>query len=153
MKRIVMILLCGTMFYSASFAQRITMDKVPVLVSRAFNSKFPAATQQSWERETLAVYEVNFYNGGKKQSASYDTSGTWRETETAIKFDQLPHPVNAAFNKQFAGFRIQETLQVETADKGTLYELTINKGKEGYEVLFSAKGEIVKKEAAGEDEK
>jgi len=152
MKNLMLILLFGSFFCSLSFGQRITTDKVPVLVSRAFISKFPASNQQSWSMEGKGTYEVDFFNGNKKQSATYEEDGTWLQTETEIKFSQLPHPVSAAFNKQFGDFTIQETTEVETADKGTLYELVINKGKEGYEVQFSAKGELLKKEAAKEED-
>ena len=148
MKRIIVMMLLGGIFYSGAFAQKITTDKVPALIYRSFKSRFPASTQESWEKESMAVYEVVFFNERKKQSASFDTSGAWRETETEINFNQLPRVVNAAFNKQFGGFTVQETTSVETPDKGTLYELVINKGKEGYEVQFSAKGELIKKEAA-----
>ena len=152
MKKIVFLFLLGVMFCSDSFAQKITTDKVPVLISRAFRSRFPVASQESWEKESKAVYEVVFFYENKRQSASFDTSGTWLETETSIKFNQLPHAVNAAFNKQFGGFNVQESIQVETPDKGTIYELVISKGKEGYEVQFSAKGELIKKEAAKDED-
>jgi len=152
MKKIMSVLLLGSIFYSVSFAQKITTDKVPALVTRAFISKFPASNQQSWSMEGKSTYEVVFFNGNKKQSATYKEDGTWLETETEIKFSQLPHAVSAAFNKQFGGFTIQETTEVETADKGTLYELVINQGKEGYEVQFSAKGDLLKKEAAKEED-
>jgi hypothetical protein len=148
MNKTMLALLLGSVFYSLSFAQKITSDKVPVLVSRAFISKFPASNQQSWSMAGKTTYEVVFFNGNKKQSATYKEDGTWLETETEIKFSQLPHAVSAVFNKQFGGFTIQETTEVETAGNGTLYELTINKGSEGYEVQFSAKGGLVKKEAA-----
>lgn len=152
MKKLIIALLFGMVFSTFSFAQKITTDKVPALVMRAFHSKFPESNQQSWAMEGKTTYEVVFFNGNRKQSATYKEDGTWIETETEIKFGQLPHPVSAAFNKQFGDFTIQETTEVETADKGTLYELVINKGKEGYEVQFSAKGELLKKEAAKEED-
>jgi hypothetical protein len=152
MKKIIMALLVSGIFCSAAIAQRITTDKVPALVYRAFKTKFPASNQESWSMEDKTSYEVDFFNGNKKQSAVFKEDGTWLETETEITFNQLPRPVNAAFNKQFGGFTVQETLQVETPDKGTLYEMIINKGTEGYEVEFSAKGDLLKKDAAKADD-
>ena len=148
MKKIIITLLLGAIFYAPSFAQKITTDRVPVLIMRAFSSKFLAANQQSWSIESKGVYEVEFYNDKKRQSATFDTTGAWLATETEIKFNQLPHAVAAGFNKQFGDFTVQETLEVETPDKGTSYELTINKGATGYEVVFSDKGALIKKEAA-----
>jgi len=152
MKKVMIALVISSLFGSAAIAQKITTDKVPVLIYRSFKSRFPASNQESWEKVSNAVYEVDFFNERKKQSASFDTSGAWRQTETEIMLNQLPRVVNAAFNKQFGGFTVQETTEVETADKGTLYELIINKGTEGYEVQFSAKGELLKKDAAKSDE-
>ena len=148
MKKLMLMFLLGCMFYPGVFAQKITTDKVPALVK----SKFPESNQQSWSMEGKDIYEVVFFNGNKKQSATYKEDGTWMETETEIKFAQLPRAVTVAFYKQFEGFSIQETTEVETADKGTLYELVVNKGKTGYEVQFSAKGELIKKEAAKEED-
>jgi len=148
MKKVILMLVMCAMFLAPVFAQKITTDKVPVLIYRAFKSKFQGASQESWSKESKSVYEVEFFNDRKKQSATFDTSGAWLETETEISLSQLPRVVNAAFNKQFGGFTVQETTSVETADRGTLYELIINKGSEGYEVQFSAKGELLKKDAA-----
>ena len=152
MKKIMIMLSLGVIFCTGAIAQKITTDKVPALVYRSFKTRFPVSNQESWEKESKSTYEVVFFNERKKQSATFDTSGTWLATETEINFNQLPRPVSAGFNKQFGGFTIQETTQVETADKGTLYELIINKGKEGYEVQFSAKGDLIKKEEAKPEE-
>ena len=152
MKKVMIVLLLALISGSAVTAQKITTDKVPVLIYRSFKTKFPASNQESWDKVSNAVYEVNFYNDRKRLIASFDTSGAWRETETEINFNQLPKIVSAAFNKQFGGFTIQETTEVETADKGTMYEMIINKGSEGYEVQFSAKGDLLKKEAAKSEE-
>ena len=152
MKKTSIALLLSVTFYASVFAQKITTDKVPVLIARAFRSTFPASGQQSWDRISASVYEATFFNESKRQSATFDTTGAWLSTESEIKLTQLPHAVTAAFNKQFEGFNVQETIQVETPDKGTYYELTINKGKDGYEVQFSAKGELLKKEAAKEED-
>ena len=147
MKRIILLCLIASAI-APVFAQKITTDKVPVLVYRAFKSKFPASNQESWAKEGKNVYEVDFFNEKKKQSATYDSIGTWLATETEIPYNQLPKAVSAAFNKQFGGFMVQETTQVESATKGMLYELIVNKGTEGYELQFSAKGDLLEKEVA-----
>ena len=97
------------------------------------------------------VYEAVFFNARKRQSAQFDSTGKWLQTENETDFNQLPRPVSQALNKQFSGFQIQEAYQVETVDKGTLYDVSVFKGKENYEVTFSAKGEVLSKEAGKED--
>jgi hypothetical protein len=152
MKKGMMVLFLCAISYAAVMAQKITTDKVPALVYRSFKTKFPASNQESWAKESDTVYVVDFYNDRKRQTGSFGAGGTWLQTETEINFNQLPRVVNASFNKQFGGFTIQETTEVETPDHGTQYSMIINKGSEGYEVQFSAKGELVKKDAAKSEE-
>jgi hypothetical protein len=57
----------------------------------------------------------------------------------------LPKAVSASVAKNFAGFKISEVAKTETPDKGLIYEMDLKKDKEGYEVLFSPKGDILKK--------
>jgi hypothetical protein len=46
--------------------------------------------------------------------------------------------------KNFAGFKISEVAKTETPDKGLIYEMDLKKDKEGFEVQFSPKGDILK---------
>jgi hypothetical protein len=152
MKRALFIFITMLVVIPIINAQKITTDALPVLIYRSFKSKFPASNQESWAKVNDSVYQVDFYNEKKRLDASFDTSGIWLNTETEINFSQVPKVVTAAFNKQFPGFMVQETLQIESADRGTSYSFIINKGSEGYEVEISAKGELLKKDAAKADE-
>lgn len=58
--------------------------------------------------------------------------------------------VQNAFQKEFEGFNVQEVYEVETFDKGINYDITAFKGTKNYEVVFSAKGELLKKEEGAE---
>lgn len=151
MKKITLILLAAmaTCFCSA---QKLTMDKVPPAAARAFKMKFPNGSQPGWAKEKDDVFEVEFFNGKKRQSALFDGSGKWMETETEINYSAVPMKVQSAFEKQFDGYSVQEVYEVETPDKGLNYEITAFKGRENYEALFSAKGELLKKEAGEKNE-
>ena len=127
-------------------AQKLTMDKVPADVAQAFKIKFPNGSQLSWNAVT-DVFAVQFFNGKKRQSASFDISGKWMLTETEINYNTVPEKVQSAFEREFDGYQVQEVYQVETSDKGTNYNITTFKGAKNYEALFSAKGELLKKEA------
>jgi len=127
-------------------AQKIPTSKVPAQAGKAFRDKFPQAQQDSWSMEGKDAYEVEFFNGKKKQSAVFDATGKWLETETEIQFGQLPHAVASGFDKEFGGFKVNEVNEVETPDKGIVYEIDVAKGRETYTATFSAKGELLKKE-------
>ena len=126
-------------------AQKLTTNKVPAQVGKAFRDKFPQAQQDSWSMEGTN-YEVEFFNAKKKQSAIFDATGKWLETETETQFNQLPHAVMQGFNKEFADFKVNEVNEVETLDNGTVYEIDVAKGRELYTATFSDKGELLKKE-------
>ena len=144
MKKIIVLLsaclLCSLMGYS----QKITPDKVPAPVKQAFAKKFPAATDVKYEMEKKD-YEINFKDKGVEMSANFDATGKWLETETEIKQSDLPKEVSASEAKNFTGFKISEVAKVETPDKELIYEMDLKKDKEGYEVQFSPKGDILKK--------
>ncbi len=142
------ILLLMLMAGAISFctAQKLTMDKVPSAVASAFKQKFPNGSQPGWSKEGKESFEVEFFNGKKRQSALFDATGKWMETETEINYNAVPGKVQRAFETEFEGYQVQEVYEVETPDKAINYEITTFKGVKNYEVLYSAKGELLKKE-------
>jgi hypothetical protein len=54
--------------------------------------------------------------------------------------------------KNFPGFDIQIISQVENPDGALTYEAVLFKGRENYDVTFSAKGDVLKKEAGQANE-
>lgn len=140
-----MVLLSAILLISLmGYAQKITPDKVPAAVKEAFTKKFPAATAIKYEME-MKDYEINFKDKGVEKSANFDASGKWLETETEIKESDLPKEVSAAAAKNFDGFKVSEVAKTETPGKGLIYEMDLQKDKEGYEVQFSPKGDVLKK--------
>lgn len=158
MKKPVLLLSACLAISMMGHSQKITPEKVPAPVKQAFAKKFPAATDIKYEMEKKD-YEINFKDKGIEMSANFDASGKWLETETEIKESALPKEVTASAVKNFAGFKISEVAKVETPDKGLCYEMDFMKDKEGYEVQFNPKGDILKKtplkkekEGKGEDD-
>lgn len=144
MKKLIFLLLGIALLSQVSFAQKVAASKVPNAVTSTFNSKFSSASNVKWELED-AEYEANFKINGKEMSANFDKMGTWTETETEIKVSTLPASVRATLSKEFAGFKIEEASQIESAKNGNCYEAEIENGKESYDVLFSADGKFLSK--------
>jgi len=144
MKKIIVLLSACLLISLMGFTQKITPDKVPAPVKEAFAKKFPGATDVKYEMEKKD-YEINFKDKGAEMSANFDASGKWLETETEIKVTELPKEVSASVAKNFTGFKISEVAKTETPDKGLVYEMDLKKDKEGFEVQFSPKGDILKK--------
>ena len=144
MKKMIFILLGIAILSQVSIAQKVSASKVPQAVTKTFKSKFPAAGSIKWELEN-ADYEANFKMNGKEMSANFDKMGTWVETETEIKVSALPAAVRSTLSKEYSGFKIEEASQIESAKNGSCYEAEIEKGKESYDVLFTADGKFLSK--------
>ena len=144
MKKIIVLLSACLLISLMGYTQKVTPDKVPVPVKQSFTKKFPAATDVKYEMEKKD-YEINFKDKGVEMSVNFDATGKWLETETEIKESELPKEVSISAAKNFSGFKISEVAKTETPDKGLIYEMDLKKDKEGFEVRFSPKGDILKK--------
>ena len=148
----VSLFLIATLIASTCFAQTLRMDQVPPATANAFKVKFPNGSQPGWAQEKENVYQVGFFNGKKRQTALFDNTGKWLETETEINYNAVPMKVQNAFQKEFEGYQLQEVYEVESTDKAITYEMITFKGAKNYEAVFSAKGELLKKEEGAQNE-
>jgi hypothetical protein len=144
MKKIIVMLLACVLFGFGGFTQTIPPEKVPAPVKESFVKKFPAATYVKYEMENKD-YEVSFKDKGVGMSANFNSKGEWLETETIMIESDLPKEVLTSVATNFVGFNITEVTKVEGPDKVLNYEMNLKKGKEGVEVKFTPKGEILKK--------
>jgi hypothetical protein len=144
MKKLIVLLSACLLFSLIGYSQSIPADKVPAPVTKAFATKFPAATDVNYVLKQKN-YEITFKDKGIGTSANFDATGKWLKTKTAIKESDLPKEVSAAIAKDFAGFKISEVTKVETTDKPIFYMMDLKNDKEGYRVHFSPKGDVVKK--------
>ncbi|MEZ4804632.1 MAG: PepSY-like domain-containing protein [Bacteroidia bacterium] len=145
MKKIIILLLCAT-WMGASFAQEIETEEVPTAVKAAFSAKYPKAQKVEWEAEEDNTYEADFKLYKINYSASFDQTGKWLETETEIKVSELPEAVANAIKTNYPEYKIEEAELVETHDRGTVYEVDIEKGEEAFSLEISSTGTILKKE-------
>ncbi len=145
MKSIIVMLVAGLLISTVSFAQKITSDKVPSAVQKAFKAKFPKVTDAKWEIEDKTEYEATFKEDNAARSASFDKDGKWLETETIIEVAKLPHEVSETIIKNFPGYKIKEATQLEKPGNANLYEVELTKGKKTIEVQLKPTGEIVNK--------
>lgn len=144
--RLFPLLIIGVFIGTISCAQ----TNVPTVVKDAFSNNFPDAQSVEWEAED-GEYEAEFVLDGKKMQASFNASGAWLETETAIKKSALPAVVQQAIANGFAGFSIQEVEQLSTPEWSNAYEVELKKGKETVEVVFSDTGKVLHKETEDDD--
>lgn len=140
------------LFSATAIAQNLKSAEVPEAVRTAFSKKFPTAKNVKWSKENEAEFEAEFKNGTNEQSANFNANGLWLVTETEIKTSKLPATIHAAIKKEFEGFKLEEAEQVESAEKGSLYEVKLEKGETTVSVEFAPDGKIISKKEETEDE-
>lgn len=145
MKKVIYLLLTGTLMSNAACAQKISAGKVPAAVLSAFKTKFTISTKTSWEMENANNYEAGFKQNDEEVSANFDHTGKWLETETELKVSALPATVQAALAKDFADFRIEEARKIESLKYGICFEAEIEKGEATFDVLFISDGKMLSK--------
>ncbi len=108
-------------------------QKSPAAVQKAFQQKFPDAGDVDWSHEKSGEWEAEFETADEHEmSASFSPEGKWLETETEIRFAELPAPVQAALK----GKKVKETARIERADGATLFEAEIRRK----DLLFDPSG-------------
>ena len=122
---------------TTSCSQKIN---VPPAVTKAFNGKYPGATDVKWGKENAKEYEAEFKLNNTAISANFGTDGSWKETETTIKSSELPEAVTKAIQTKYPGGVISLAEKVEKPDK-TYYEtvIKINNKKKEIEILPDGK--------------
>ncbi len=114
------------------------------IIRKEFAKKYATAKSVRWDNEEKNEWEAEFILDGKKMSASFDNSGNWIESETAITEKELPPLVVAALNNDFSAFKKRDIEIFESVEiKG--FELSLKKGKTSIEVIFDNSGKILRK--------
>lgn len=124
---------------------------VPAKVKSSFTQKFPEAKRVKWDKENDNEWEAEFKMKGKEYSANFDNNGNWKETEYEIKKTEIPDAVQISIAENFKDYKIKEA-EISETTKGKFYEFELKKGEAEFEVAFSPKGELVKKEEKKEDD-
>jgi len=133
------LLFIATLIASVGFAQTLRMDQVPPAAANAFKQKFPNGSQPAWAKGGENIYQVGFFNGKKMQTALFDNTGKWLQTETEINYSALPAKVQRAFESEFDGYKVQEAFEVEAPDKGITYEIIAYRGPRNFAATFLLK--------------
>ena len=118
--------------------------KPPTKVTKAFEAKFANAANVKWGKENATEWEAEFTLNGVKISANFKNDGSWVETETEIAVADLPTAVAAAIKSGHAGWTVSHAFKIESASKGTSYEVEITSGGKKKEVMLKEDGTSTK---------
>jgi hypothetical protein len=140
------LLACATVLASAQGEQRIKVKDLPGAVTAALHKAYPNAKIRGASKEVengKTLYEVESVDGKITRDLLYNTDGMCVEIEETIPVKALPSDVADALKKGFPKGKVMKSEQL-TKGETIQYELVIQSGKEKHEVVFDAKGAIVK---------
>ncbi len=118
---------------------------VPTSVRKTFKQKFPNIKKVIWDNENLQVWEAEFRKNGNEYSVLFDVKGIWIKTEHEIDRKEIPSNIKATLSKEFAGYKIIESLFSETAN-AKVYKIGLKKDGEKLKVTLDIGGKILKRE-------
>jgi len=139
MKKVILIVASIFIFSAFVFAA-----KPPVKVQKAFDAKFPDATNVKWQKENSKEWEAEFTVNRVKTSAIFMTKGDWVEMESQINVSEVPEAVTEAIKKLHPKSEITAAYKIESAKHGTKYEADVKTGKKKAEVFLKEDGTTLK---------
>src|SRR5215467_13829647 len=109
MKKALFIMTAILLIQNGMAAQKISEAQVPAPVTQAFHSKFPDSKVQKWESRKEG-YIARFHHEGRTWFAYYAADGTWKGTETPIKWTRnLPDAVKAGWkNSGYYNWKVED---------------------------------------------
>ena len=136
MKKIFFSVILFTCIITTGFAK----NKTPMVVTTAFNLKFPNATNVKWVKENAHEYEAEFNWNGANFSANFSDKGEWLETENPFSFNQLPENVKIEFNKLHKDAKVKGVSKIDISKGITIFEIEIMKGISIVELFYTEDG-------------
>jgi hypothetical protein len=120
-----------------------TIGQVPDEAREAFKQRFPNAENAAWNIDRNGYNEVEFTLDGKKYRADFDAKGEWVETESSVKWDDLPLAVQEAFKLEDKKKDIVEIEFVHNREKGKFYDIEFKKGGGKLDIAIRPDGTVL----------
>ncbi|AHM59681.1 hypothetical protein D770_07090 [Flammeovirgaceae bacterium 311] len=108
-----------------------------------FERQYPNATDVEWEEDANGYYEATFKQDGNKLRADYTQQGAWVETETSLKYDDLPKAVQEVIESDYNKDEITEIELVQHSDRGEFYDVEFKQKGKNMDVEIRDNGEVI----------
>ena len=121
-----------------------SQHRLPGKVKKAFEAKYPEATEARWtgEGERIKEWRVLYKYDDVLHSSFFDHKGNWLLTKVKIDRSELPKAVLDGIKKDYYSYDIVITARFEDPEnKG--YEVWLDNGREGFDVQYSKEGEVL----------
>jgi hypothetical protein len=138
-------------FMARADEEKISVEKLPAAIKKAIKKKFPKAEIEKATTEVedgKTTYEVLLEVDDRPVDVAFKADGTILEIEREIPIKEIPAKVAKAFAAKYPGAKIEKVEVVTKGEDGpAVYEMTIKT-----EVVFTAKGKLVKAKEKEEDD-
>lgn len=147
MRHATLVLMAVVLAGAVIVGQNLPASKVPAVVRQAFHEKFPGVTKVAWKLKS-PTYDAEFLVNKAEVTVKFDADGKWQETESAIPRAKVPAAVNETMAKQFGGYKVIETQDMQRVDDARVrYEIHLENAKEILKVMFYDDGTIISQSA------
>lgn len=117
-------------------------EQTPKAVKKTFKTKYPNENDPDWHIDSNNNYESHFKINGIKYRADFKPNGMWIETETSIKFEDLPKAIRKIIKENYDG-DISEIEKVDHHSKGIFYDVEFKQKGKNKDIEFKADGSII----------
>jgi len=133
-------LLCITFFTLSSFrdSDDLMPNQVPEAVKSTFGRMYTGKNVR-WEKDNHQ-YKAEFRKDRSETEAWFKKDGTWTRTETDVNPRDLPAEVKDYVKSKYPNGIIDDADMVETAKKGSYYDLEIRKGHSEVNIKVTPEG-------------
>lgn len=119
----------------------VDASKVPSEVMQEFQKRFPQVNNTSWAKLGDDYY-ASFEQNNAKTTYVMAFSGRWLRTESETSFDEIPRVAQKYISTNFAEYKKEKVLFVQSKEKSEYHVFLENAGKKPV-LIFDNSGNLV----------
>ncbi len=150
MKKNILVIMALSLVVSAK-AQKVKESQVPKAVTDSFKMNFPGVKVEAWEKEKNGDFEAEFDLKKQECSATFSADGILKETERELRSSAISKQAGDYIAQKYPEYKIVELCEILKADKTTVYEVEVKKGKQHKDLLFDGQWNFMKEEIETKD--
>lgn len=118
-------------------------QNAPDLVQKAFDERFPGASDVNWEKEIPRGWIAEFVWNSQNMKVNYTLNGVWVSSQTQIPQTEIPENVYATINSFYPDWKIVLATKIESGTGDPLYKAAIQKEMQLQEIILKSDGTLM----------